>query len=209
MPIRTRGSRTLSSGSTTAKSGASGPGRAKVTSQNLAGWILNAMSFNYSLSFARDLNVLGWTRCRSRRSLGVWARSVRRRLIRGASQELLLRFTGSSPRPRDSPDQTAMASPRQTAKENCLPSCGSNVSTLERQNHMNTTPILQGKHAAVFGAGGSIGTAVAKEFAAEGAEVFLSGRTKPGVDAMAKQIAAKGGLAHAAAIDTLDDAAVW
>jgi len=74
---------------------------------------------------------------------------------------------------------------------------------------MNTTPILQGKHAAVFGAGGSIGTAVAKEFAAEGAEVFLSGRTKPGVDAMAKQIAAKGGLAHAAAIDTLDDAAVW
>jgi len=73
---------------------------------------------------------------------------------------------------------------------------------------MNTTPILQGKHAAVFGAGGSIGTAVAKEFAAEGAEVFLSGRTKPGVDAMAKQIAAKGGLAHAAAIDTLDDAAV-
>jgi len=28
---------------------------------------------------------------------------------------------------------------------------------------------LQGKYAVVFGAGGSIGTAVAKEFAAEGA----------------------------------------
>ena len=37
---------------------------------------------------------------------------------------------------------------------------------------------LQGKHAVVFGAGGSIGAAVAKEFAAEGAEVFLAGRTK-------------------------------
>jgi len=37
---------------------------------------------------------------------------------------------------------------------------------------MNGTPILKGKHAVVFGAGGSIGAAVAKEFAAEGAEVF-------------------------------------
>ena len=32
---------------------------------------------------------------------------------------------------------------------------------------MNSTPILNGKHAVVFGAGGSIGTAVAKEFASE------------------------------------------
>jgi NAD(P)-dependent dehydrogenase (short-subunit alcohol dehydrogenase family) len=34
---------------------------------------------------------------------------------------------------------------------------------------------LEGKHAVVFGAGGSVGAAVAKEFAAEGAEVFLRG----------------------------------
>jgi len=67
---------------------------------------------------------------------------------------------------------------------------------------------LQGKHAAVFGAGGSIGTAVAKGFAAEGAEVFLSGRTKSSIEAVAKQIAAAGGRAHTAAVDTLDDAAV-
>ena len=73
---------------------------------------------------------------------------------------------------------------------------------------MNSTPILKGKHAVVFGAGGSIGTAVAKEFASEGAEVFLSGRTKASVEAVAKQIEANGGMAHAAAIDTLDDAAV-
>lgn len=73
---------------------------------------------------------------------------------------------------------------------------------------MNSTPILKGKHAVVFGAGGSIGTAVVKEFAAEGAEVFLSGRTKSSVEAVANQIAAKGRQAHAAAIDTLDDATV-
>jgi NAD(P)-dependent dehydrogenase (short-subunit alcohol dehydrogenase family) len=35
---------------------------------------------------------------------------------------------------------------------------------------------LQGKRAVVFGAGDSIGAAVAKEFAPEGAEVFFCGR---------------------------------
>ena len=73
---------------------------------------------------------------------------------------------------------------------------------------MNSTPILKGKHAAVFGAGGSIGSAVAKAFAKEGSEVFLSGRSKSSVEAVAKEIAANGGQAHAVAIDTLDDAAV-
>ena len=73
---------------------------------------------------------------------------------------------------------------------------------------MNSTGILKGKHAVVFGAGGTIGAAVAKEFAAEGAEVFLSGRTKSNVDAIAKQIAANGGKVHASVIDTLNDTAV-
>jgi len=73
---------------------------------------------------------------------------------------------------------------------------------------MNSTPILKGKHAVVFGAGGSIGSAVAREFSAQGAEVFLSGHTKSSVEAVAKKITAEGGLVHAAAIDTLDDAAV-
>lgn len=73
---------------------------------------------------------------------------------------------------------------------------------------MNSNPVLKGKHAVVFGASGSIGSAVAKEFAAEGAEVFLAGRTKSSVEAVARQIAADGGTAHAAVIDTLDDVAV-
>lgn len=41
------------------------------------------------------------------------------------------------------------------------------------------TPILEGKHTVVLGAGGSIGAAVAREFAAEGAEVsWLDGRNR-------------------------------
>src|SRR6516162_5563711 len=73
---------------------------------------------------------------------------------------------------------------------------------------MNTKSILMGKNAVVVGAGGSIGAAVAKEFASEGAEVFLAGRTKATVEAVAKEIAAAGGRSHAVAIDSTDDAAV-
>jgi short subunit dehydrogenase len=77
-----------------------------------------------------------------------------------------------------------------------------------KENHTSSTSILQGKCADVFGAGGSIGTAVAREFAAEGAEVFISGRTKPTVEAIARQITANSGKVHATVVDTLNDAAV-
>jgi shikimate 5-dehydrogenase len=56
--------------------------------------------------------------------------------------------------------------------------------------------------------GGSIGAAVAKEFAAEGAEVFLAGRTQSRVEDVAKHVRAAGGHAQAATVDALDDAAV-
>src|SRR5499427_6641404 len=72
----------------------------------------------------------------------------------------------------------------------------------------NTMKILEGKYAVVFGAGGSVGAAVAREFAAEGAEVFLAGRTKSNVERVKEQITDDGGRAHAAVIDALDDAAV-
>jgi NAD(P)-dependent dehydrogenase (short-subunit alcohol dehydrogenase family) len=68
--------------------------------------------------------------------------------------------------------------------------------------------MLQGKRAAVFGAGGSIGAAVAKEFAAEGAEVFLSGRTRSNVEEVSRQITSAGGRSHVAVLDAVDDAAV-
>jgi len=73
---------------------------------------------------------------------------------------------------------------------------------------MSSSPILKEKHAVVFGAGGSIGAAVAKEFAAEGAEVFLSGRTKSNVEEVAGRITIDGGRAHAAVVDAVDSAAV-
>jgi NAD(P)-dependent dehydrogenase (short-subunit alcohol dehydrogenase family) len=73
---------------------------------------------------------------------------------------------------------------------------------------MSTSLLLQGKRAVVFGGGGSIGAAVAKEFACEGAEVFLAGRTASSIDAVAKQIEVAGGRAHADVVDALDAAAV-
>jgi 3-oxoacyl-[acyl-carrier protein] reductase len=67
---------------------------------------------------------------------------------------------------------------------------------------------LEGKHAVVFGAGGSVGAAVAKEFASEGAEVFLAGRTKANVETAMRQITEDGGRAQAAVIDAGDYDAV-
>jgi 3-oxoacyl-[acyl-carrier protein] reductase len=68
--------------------------------------------------------------------------------------------------------------------------------------------ILEGKNAIVFGAGGTIGAAVAKEFAAEGAQVFLVGRTKSKLERVAAQIAESDGRAHIHVVDSLDDGAV-
>ena len=70
---------------------------------------------------------------------------------------------------------------------------------------INGSSILNGKRAIVFGAAGSIGAAVAREFAAEGAEVFLAGRTRSNVEEVAKQIAKTGGRVHAATIDATND----
>lgn len=67
--------------------------------------------------------------------------------------------------------------------------------------------ILQGKRALVFGAGGSIGRTVAKEFAAEGADVYLSGRSKSKLVAVAKEIDVNG-RAHVAVVDTTNPVAV-
>ena len=73
---------------------------------------------------------------------------------------------------------------------------------------MSTTLLLQQKRAVVFGGGGSIGAAVARELASQGADVFLAGRTGATIEAVAKQIVAAGGRAHADAVDALDEAAV-
>lgn len=71
-----------------------------------------------------------------------------------------------------------------------------------------STSLLQGKRAVIFGAGGAVGTAVAKEFAAQGATVFLSGRTLTTVENVAQKIHQDGGVAYAAQVDALDEQAV-
>ena len=67
---------------------------------------------------------------------------------------------------------------------------------------------LAGKRAVIFGAGGSVGSAVAGEFAAQGATVFLSGRVLDNVEQVAQEISQNGGTAYAAQVDALDEAAV-
>ncbi|MHB9851220.1 SDR family NAD(P)-dependent oxidoreductase [Streptomyces krungchingensis] len=68
--------------------------------------------------------------------------------------------------------------------------------------------LLTDKTAIVYGAGGSIGGAVARTFAREGARVHLVGRTAAALDAVAEDIAAAGGSAGTAVLDALDEAAV-
>src|SRR5215471_15066488 len=67
---------------------------------------------------------------------------------------------------------------------------------------------LKGKIAVVFGAGGSVGSGVAKELADQGAEVFLTGHTESNVEEVAKKIRGAGGRAQVEVINALDDAAV-
>src|SRR5215472_9362666 len=67
---------------------------------------------------------------------------------------------------------------------------------------------LQGKRALVFAAGGSIGSAVAREFAAQGAQVFLSGPSKLKIERLAKEIDPSGRCTHAAEVNALDESAV-
>jgi len=68
--------------------------------------------------------------------------------------------------------------------------------------------LLEDKYAVVYGAGGSIGGAVARAFAREGANVFLAGRTLATLDRVAEEISAAGGLAETAQVDALDEEAV-
>jgi 3-oxoacyl-[acyl-carrier protein] reductase len=68
--------------------------------------------------------------------------------------------------------------------------------------------LLAGKRAVIYGAAGAIGSAVARAFAHEGAQVFLAGRTFEKVKALAAELAPLGAGATAAAVDALDRAAV-
>ena len=65
--------------------------------------------------------------------------------------------------------------------------------------------LLEGKNAVIYGATGGIGGAMARAFAAEGARVFLTGRTRETLDALAGEI---GDAAEVATFDATDKRAV-
>jgi NAD(P)-dependent dehydrogenase (short-subunit alcohol dehydrogenase family) len=67
---------------------------------------------------------------------------------------------------------------------------------------------LHGKIAAIFGAGGEVGAEVAKEFAGQGAHLFLSGRTTSRVQTVADAIPGNGGTVAVAGLNALDEDAV-
>lgn len=68
--------------------------------------------------------------------------------------------------------------------------------------------MLKNKIAVIYGAGGAIGSTVAKAFAKNGASVFLTGRNLSSVKKVAAEIVAAGGTAEAAQVDALDEGAV-
>lgn len=68
--------------------------------------------------------------------------------------------------------------------------------------------MLASKVAVIYGAGGAIGGAVALAFAREGAKLFLTGRHRAPVEAVAERVASAGGSAEAAEVDALDEQAV-
>ncbi|MEP7372063.1 MAG: SDR family oxidoreductase [Chitinophagaceae bacterium] len=66
---------------------------------------------------------------------------------------------------------------------------------------------LENKVAVVYG-DGTVGAAIAKAFAREGAEVFLTGRTIAKLDAIASDILSGGGVVATTRLDALDEQAV-
>ena len=68
--------------------------------------------------------------------------------------------------------------------------------------------MLKDKIAVIYGAGGAIGSAVARAFASEGAHLFLTGRCLAPVEVLAKDIVSAGGSAEAAEVDALDEQAM-
>src|SRR5437879_1472436 len=70
------------------------------------------------------------------------------------------------------------------------------------------TELLKGKNAIIYGGGGGIGSGAARAFAREGAKVFLVGRGRERLDAVARDVASGGGSAEVAVVDALDERAV-
>jgi 3-oxoacyl-[acyl-carrier protein] reductase len=68
--------------------------------------------------------------------------------------------------------------------------------------------LLEGKNAVIYGGAGSVGGAVARAFGREGARVFLCGRTRETLEAVAEEIRSAGGQLETSVVDALDEKSV-
>ncbi len=68
--------------------------------------------------------------------------------------------------------------------------------------------LLSNKTAVIYGAGGSLGGAVARALASEGCRVFLTGHRLPSLEKVAAEIHAAGGQAETAIVDGFDENAI-
>jgi 3-oxoacyl-[acyl-carrier protein] reductase len=68
--------------------------------------------------------------------------------------------------------------------------------------------ILRNKNAVIYGAGGSMGGAIARALASAGARLFLTGRNASSVEKVAGDIVASGGQAEVNLVDALDEKAI-
>jgi NAD(P)-dependent dehydrogenase (short-subunit alcohol dehydrogenase family) len=68
--------------------------------------------------------------------------------------------------------------------------------------------LLKNKVAVIYGAGGAIGSTIARAFGSEGAKLFLTGRHRASVEDLAKELASAGAVAEAAEVDALDEQVV-
>jgi 3-oxoacyl-[acyl-carrier protein] reductase len=71
-----------------------------------------------------------------------------------------------------------------------------------------TRMLLEDKNAVVYGGAGSVGRAVARAFANEGARVFLAGRTLATLDEVAQELSGAARAVETAQVDALDERAV-
>lgn len=68
--------------------------------------------------------------------------------------------------------------------------------------------LLDGKTPVVYGAAGSVGSAVAEAFAREGASVALVGRIQAPLEAVAAEIRHAGGTATVSVVDARDETSI-
>jgi NAD(P)-dependent dehydrogenase (short-subunit alcohol dehydrogenase family) len=68
--------------------------------------------------------------------------------------------------------------------------------------------LLKDKNAVIYGAGDSLGGAVARAFAAAGATLFVTARRRENAERVAREIRAAGGRAEVDQVDALDETAV-